>query len=320
MRTFACDESGSEGENLVHGETDVFAYASVHVTTSAAAACVAELRDRIRSPALEYKANHLLRAKHRAALTWLLGPAGPISGHALVHLTDKTFFLVGKVIDVLVDEIGYADSIGRRQKPRAETMTRTLYRDGPRTFGSTAWPAFLESFIELKRTTTPPAVDAFFHIADKLGESHEIMRLIAQARPAAEAFRAQLLDNPKAIPPLDPLMPAILRTVAHWYADGETVSIVHDEQPSLTDDRVTQLMEKLGGRLAGIRFVDSRSDPRVQVADFLAGVARRIASEELNTRGDAELTALLRPYVDPTSTWGDNRSGALLGLLKETPK
>jgi hypothetical protein len=73
-------------------------------------------------------------------------------------------------------------------------------------------------------------------------------------------------------------------------------------------------MEILGGQLVDIRFVDSRSDPRVQVADFLAGVARRIASEELNARGDAELTALLRPYVDPTSTWGDDRSGALLGV------
>lgn len=318
MRTIACDESGSEGENLVHGETDVFAYASVHVTTAAAAACVAELRDRIRSPALEYKANHLLRAKHRSALTWLLGSAGPISGHARVQLTDKTFFLVGKVIDVLVDEVGYADSIGWRQRPRAETMTRALYRDGPRTFGSTAWLAFLESFVELKRTATQqdgePAVDTFFHIAAKLGESHEIVRRIALARPAAEAFRVQLVDNPKAIPALDPLMPAILRAVAHWCADGRPVSIVHDEQPSLTDDRIAQLMEKLDGRLAGIRFVDSRSDPRVQVADFLAGVARRIASEELNTRGDAELTALLRPYVDPTSTWGDPRSGALLGV------
>jgi hypothetical protein len=314
MRTFACDESGSEGENLVRGETDVFAYASVHVTTSSAAACVAELRERIRSPALEYKANHLLRAKHRSALVWLLGSGGPIFGHACVHLTDKTFFLVGKVIDLLVDGIGYADSIGRRQSPRAETMTRVLHRDGPLTFGSAAWLDFLDSFIELKRTATHQSFDAFFRIAGELGESHEIARLIAGARPAAEALRAQLLDNPKAIPALDPLMPAILHTVAYWCADGQLASIVHDEQPSLTHDRVAQLMEILGGQLVDIRFVDSRSDPRVQVADFLAGVARRIASEELNARGDAELTALLRPYVDPTSTWGDNRSGALLGV------
>jgi hypothetical protein len=50
----------------------------------------------------------------------------------------------------------------------------------------------------------------------------------------------------------------------------------------------------------------------VQVADFLAGIARKIASDELNGRGDPVLTALLRPYVDPDSVWGDARSGALL--------
>jgi hypothetical protein len=66
------------------------------------------------------------------------------------------------------------------------------------------------------------------------------------------------------------------------------------------------------GRLAGLTLVDSTVDPRVQVADILAGTARKIASDELNDRGDAELTALLRPYVDPHSIWGDDRSWALL--------
>jgi hypothetical protein len=68
-----------------------------------------------------------------------------------------------------------------------------------------------------------------------------------------------------------------------------------------------------GARLAGLTLVDSTSDPRVQLADILAGVARKIASDELNERGDARFTALLRPYVDRFSIWGDDRSWALLG-------
>lgn len=50
----------------------------------------------------------------------------------------------------------------------------------------------------------------------------------------------------------------------------------------------------------------------MQIADFLAGVARKIASDELNGNGDAELTSLLRPYVDVLSIWGDDRSWSLL--------
>jgi hypothetical protein len=68
-----------------------------------------------------------------------------------------------------------------------------------------------------------------------------------------------------------------------------------------------------GVALDGLELVDSRRDPRVQLADFLAGVARKIASDELNGHGDPALTALLRPYIGTASVWGDAASWARLG-------
>jgi len=65
----ACDESGSEGEKLVGGVTAVFAHAGVRLSHEEAATCVRSLREMIKSPAVEYKANHLLRA---------LGPRGAL--------------------------------------------------------------------------------------------------------------------------------------------------------------------------------------------------------------------------------------------------
>jgi hypothetical protein len=149
--------------------------------------------------------------------------------------------------------------------------------------------------------------------------------LLQQAGPRAASVRARLLDDPRTIPPLDPLVPAILRAVVYWGEGGAPVAIVHDQHTALTRERIGQLQELLSqpepvpahhpptGRLASLRLVDSRSDSRVQVADFLAGVARRIASDELNDRGDETLTALLRPYVDAFSSWGDDRSWSVLG-------
>lgn len=90
MREIARDESGFEGSRLVGGVTDVLAHAGVDLAPSAAAGCVAELRRRIRSPAEEYEADHLLRGRHRGTLLWLFGPSGPVLGHAHVHLVDKT--------------------------------------------------------------------------------------------------------------------------------------------------------------------------------------------------------------------------------------
>lgn len=312
----ACDESGSEGEKLIGGETDVFAHASVQLSTESAADCIQETRDRIRSPALEYKSGHLLRTKHRSVLKWLLGPSGPIHGNAHVFLTDKTFFVAGKVAELV------AEVTDRQVKPEAAA----LHREGQRVLGRDRWEAFLESFNDLMRVTNRrgagTSVDSFLRMVDTLrlasisGEVHDIMDVLWQARSRIEDFRARLLDNPRMIPAMDPLIPAIVETVGHWSAGGRRVSIVHDEQPSLTEERIAQLKEILGtssrGRLVSLRFVDSRSDPRVQVADFLAGVARKIASDELNGRGDAELTALLRPYVDSLSSWGDDRSWSRL--------
>ncbi len=88
---------------------------------------------------------------------------------------------------------------------------------------------------------------------------------------------------------------------------------MHDETNTLTEDRLAHVRREVGPRLSGVRMVDSQQDPRVQLADFLAGVARKLASQALNCRADVELTALLRPYVDGDSCWGDPPSWELLG-------
>lgn len=292
----ACDESGSEGENLVGGETDVFVHAGIRMSPDAAEACVREIRRRIGSPAEEYKANHLLRAKHRPVLEWLLDPAGPLAGRGHVHLTDKTLFAVRAAVTVLAEQ-------------GTDTMARTLHREGPAAFGA-RWDFFLAAFTSVLRlnprrgVTTSPA--EFFALVGELaatpGEAGEIMGRFRDGAERVAAYRARLAD-PGFVPVLDPLVPAVRHTIRHWSAAGTPVAVVHDEQLALTAERVLQLKATLGARLAGVRFVDSRSDARVQVADFLAGVARRIASEELNARGDAQLTTLLQSFVDAESVW-----------------
>ncbi|WP_206686193.1 hypothetical protein [Kribbella qitaiheensis] len=102
-------------------------------------------------------------------------------------------------------------------------------------------------------------------------------------------------------------MPAIVRAIEYWGGPDRTVAIAHDRQTTLSPDRIGQLRQ-LTGNLAELELVESFSHPRVQVADFLAGVARKIASDQLNGTDDAELTTLLRPYVDPLSIWSDDPS------------
>lgn len=310
----ACDESGSDGENLIGGNTDVFAHAGVCVAADAAAGALREIRERIRSPAEEYKANHLLREKHRAVLEWLLGPSGPLHGHASVHLTDKAYFVLVAVLDVLAGG------------PTAAATAAALYREGRGTAEPSGWQAFLRAANDLVRRRNhedgEAPVDAFYRALEALrpepggdGGPSGVLEPLRRARPRAEAFRARIAAEPGAVEPLDPLFPALERTVARWGEGGTPVHVVHDRQNTLTEERIARLGASLppGRRLAGLRLAESRHDPRIQLADFLAGVARKLASDELAGRGDPVLTGLLRPYVDPLSVWGDDRSWSRLG-------
>jgi hypothetical protein len=274
----ACDESGYEGEKLIGGVTDVFAHAAVALDKTTAAACVAELRQRIRSPATEYKANHVLRSKHRPVLLWLLGSNGPLLGQAQVQLMDKAYFLVSQLTEQLIGE------------PADE-----LYRAGRHNPG---WDEFLVAANDLLRARDDIAV--FYAALDRLDFDSSTLKNLRQSRPRAEAL---LREDPPLIPPLDPLMRAIARAVEYWAERSRWVAIAHDRQTTLSPERIAQL--QAGTALARLELVHSFTDPRIQVADFLAGVARKIASDQLKGQDDAELTAVIRPYVDPLSVWGD---------------
>jgi len=282
----ACDESGADGENLVGGNTLFFAHGSVNVPVEFAAALIAETRERIRSPAEEYKANHLLREKHRAVLEWLLEA---LPGRAHVVLVHKESFLVERVVEVLGGSADDAVALSRAE------------------FGARVWTAFLRAANRLLRvradvdsavlvTEFLDSIDALRGSGTGTGTGVPLPHL-TEIRERAYAYRAGI---PTLIPLLDPLFPTIVDTAAHWSADGTPVHLVHDRQTLLTPARIEWLGERARARnvaLAGMRLVQARYDPRVQLADFLAGIARKIAGDEVSGSGDPVLGDLLRPYL-----------------------
>ncbi|WP_246060068.1 hypothetical protein [Herbidospora galbida] len=290
-----CDESGAEGEKLIGGVTDVFAHAGVALTLDEAEACMDEVRHRAPSPITEYKAFVIRRAKHRLALQWLLGPRGPLRGRAHVHLTDKTLFMTRRLSDLVGDD-------GDR-----------LHRLGPAAFGA-RWHDLLEAFNDLMRPYSERPIDDVFALVDDLaqapGEAGDLLRRLAKARPQIEDLRVRLARNPATAAPLDPLLPAIVRAVEYW-GRGRPVTIVHDRQTSLTEERIDLLRRACP--LEELRLEESHLDARIQVADLLAGIARGIAADGLHGQGDPLLTGLLAPYVDERSVWADGSMWILGG-------
>ena len=298
----ACDESGFSGGSLVGGHTTVFAHASVRIGAVPAARLVDRVRALTGGRAAEVKAVRVRRLHDRAVLEELLATAAP---RVRLHLTDTALFVLARLADLVVHGTAVAGTDSPGRDTRARALAFRLYAGHPT-------PDFLHRAGNLVRTHNrwlPKDPVAAFYALPGIPEE------IRAARTAIEEVRAWHERDRKRTPLMEPVIPALARTVEAWLATSVEVTVVHDEQSALTRERLTDIAAAVARRcpdrrLASVRFVDSRDDPRVQVADLLAGIARRVASDTLAGHPDDALVALLRPYVNPESTWGCRWSAA----------
>ncbi|MFI7541968.1 hypothetical protein [Actinoplanes sp. NPDC049599] len=324
----ACDESGFSGTNLLDPATPVITHASVDLAAGEAAGLITALRSGFRYSPDELKSGRFLRGPGAGeALEWLLTA---LTGRAHVHLVDKEYFLVTRIVDLFLAEPSYAAGTRLTQDHRPAALA--LYRAGRPAAG---WADFLAAFVELariKRRHRPDrrALDRFFRTRDTLvraGLGAPAAGILGDlSRTQVQAVLTRLCDDDRSIPPpLEPMLPALAETVLFWSGGVRQVLVIHDEQSALTADRLRRLQQVLADAagpsparlsplagpsparlsplagpsparlspLAGLVTVDSRDDPRVQVADLLAGVARRLP------RTVAE--GPLRPFLSPTS-------------------
>jgi hypothetical protein len=316
----ACDESGFAGGNLVgRGHSTVFAHASVQIEPGTAHELIGYLRREIGARGVgEYKSPEILRPRRRPILLWFLGPDSPVHGNAYVHLTDTRFFVLARLLDVLLGEQPVRGIAPPGRNARTRAMALTLYQSGEQSYGTARWQQFLVLSANLLRTNSrwvpQDAVQLFYAEVDSLAQLpaptdvRQVINLLAGTRAVAEVTRASHLHNPKLPPLIEPLLPAMSCAVARWGVRAHRLSVVHDEQSALTPERIAEIATTFatshpGHRLIDVRLVDSTAEPRVQVADFVAGIARRWASDRLQGQPDVELSDLLSPLVDQESVW-----------------
>lgn len=316
----ACDESGFSGTNLLDPATPVFTHASVDLRVDEAAELIRTLQSGVPWSLDELKSGRFLRRPQADDAVECLLAA--VSGRAHAHVVDKEYFLVTRIVDLFLAEPSYA--AGTRLTGQQRPAALSLYRAG--RAGGRDWDAFLETFVDLvrvKKGRRPDhrVVQRFFAARDSLArlglgpEAGAVLDRLSRTR--VRAILTRLARDDRSIPPpLEPLLPALAETVLFWSSGGRRqVHVVHDEQSALTAGRLRRLQAALAhgaqpsgadapepGRspatvspLAGLVTVDSRDDPRIQVADLLAAVARRSRHN-----GDDRL---LQPFISPTSLW-----------------
>ncbi|HEX6076201.1 MAG TPA: DUF3800 domain-containing protein [Micromonosporaceae bacterium] len=315
----ACDESGFSGTNLLDPASPLITHASVDLCIDEAVKLITALRSEFRFSPNEFKSGQFLRNPAVGeALGWFLAA---LRGRAHVHLVDKEYFLITRIVDLLLAEPSYAAGTRLTQDHRPAALT--LYR--ARHLAGCNWRVFLAAFVELvrikrRRRPVPLALERFFQardvlLRDRLGaQAKDVLDGLSRTRVQAVLTRL-IADDWSIPPPLEPMLPALAETVLFWSGGGKRqVLVTHDEQSALTAGRLSRLQQVLAdgagssapddadetgsspagiSPLAGLVMVDSRDDPRVQVADLLAGMARRLP--EIVDDGP------LQPFLSPTS-------------------
>jgi hypothetical protein len=287
----ACDESGFSGTNLLHSSEPVITHASVDLSAGEAVGLITALRSGFRFSPHEFKSGRFLRGPGAGeALEWFLAA---LTGRAHVHLVDKEFFLVTRIVDLLLTEPSYAAGTRLTQHHRPAALA--LYR--ARRAGGSDWGVFLAAFVDLvrikRRRPGRRNVEQFFQARDALlrnGLGAPADAVLHRLGPdPVRAVLSRLDNDDRSIPPpLEPMLPALAETVLFWSGGRRQVLVTHDEQSALTADRLTRLRRVLaadGGvsPLAGLVMVDSRDDPRVQVAVSGVSDSTRVSFSGLRT-------------------------------------
>jgi hypothetical protein len=321
----ACDESGNDGENMLSGRSTVFAHASVTLTPDDAAELMDEIRARTLSQSTELKSRTILQPRHQATAKWLLSHRS-IEGSASVHLTHKKYFVVSKLFDSTAEERAHELGYDIYETGVALAGANLLFFVAPQSYG-TGWDRLLMTFQHFMRARD--AAQAQDHLTrlircmvELLSDEDALARdvlvtVFAGFSHLASLSKLQLGQGlEERLRTMDPLISAVGAAVHYWGAiSGRPVELIHDDAKELTPvkiewakrslarpEDIAPSRQGLATELTDVRLVDSKDDPRVQVADLLAGIGR-IVGESMVNEQQHPLSPSLVPLVSGASLW-----------------
>lgn len=310
--TIACDESGSEGENLTTAHHPVFVHASTSIGLEQARDFVAQLRTATRTQAPELKSTTALLPQNRPAL---LGALRTLEDAGNIHLVEKSYFVTAKMVSTLL-----AQDPALAFSGHGRAWADYLHTTAPASVGVRRWSALLAAFNTLirahRRQDRQRPTPALFIDALEAAWSHcddeyarELLHEMWMERQAAVALAYAPSSTLREFDPMWPSIPAVART---WTLrlGHVPLELITDNYRELTSEDVQELCRAArepvsilgrihpGVDLRGLRFVDSKTDPRVQVADILGGVGQEVTRLAMNGVFDDDLQLAAHEMLD----------------------
>lgn len=317
MIEVAGDESGSEGENLANATHRFFTYGTTSVSVDEASEIICDIRVAIGSSRADIDAARELKSatllsRHPDVVASTLRES-LLASSASVYVADKWFFLAGKMVSLIVEE--QAAEIGVPIASIERMLAVELMDQVVPAIGNDLWSELMTAFNQVVRIYHPasgatPSAMPFLRALNRVrGIDHGgyIVTMLWQSREQI----LQYLDgaNGPVVRYLEPMIPTLLAVAGTWSDrfPSQQITIVADEQSSLTADALellTAAAPAVGARLAGVTTTRSHDDPRVQLADLLAG-AGRYAAARIQVGDHDELTRAVIPLLDDNGMWSD---------------
>lgn len=316
LTVVACDESASEGENLIASKHPVFVHGSTSLPLADAEEFIARLRVATRAQAPELKSGSVLVPRNRNALLDAL-PA--LDGHANIYFVDKSFFITAKLVVLTYAALATRNGFDVHFSGLGRHLTDVLHRDGANAVGPARWDALLSAFNDVIRSyaragTKAPSVWPFYmalSTARANCSDPRVAEILSEIWEARHMTLNYVNADPIEFRELDPLAPSLDAVARTWHMRlGVPFEFLHDRNSLLTESVRAAIVE--GSRtplsvrevdlpqadLRGIRLIDSTLDARVQVADILAGTGREIARMAAEGKFDDPLQKTVHQMLD----------------------
>jgi hypothetical protein len=311
-RVIAFDEAGNTGEDLLNNEQPVFTLASVWIETDVAEALAA-----YKGKELHFRSARKSHDGRAAILRVLTDPA--LSPETVrVTAIHKAFSVVAKMVDLLVEPLAASTGYDLYAGGAHIALSNLLFATLPVMLGDEAASRVFESFVVMCREPTKERRASFVltlgeaaRCADGRAEEH--LKLLA-AGTAVGAFGGS------GIPDLDPAPPSLMALAHSWAADGESFAILHDDRPELLrwepylarfwpGSAEPETFILYDGRsltyplpVTGLAVAASHTDPRLQIADVVAGSLQFVLNAQLGIGSDPVFAATLR-HETPLLSW-----------------
>jgi hypothetical protein len=326
----AFDEAGHTGENLLDSNQPVYVLASVALELDDAAA----LTSADGSAELHFAAAVRSDAGRRRVLD-VLGSSLLTPDTVRLAWVDKSFMITAKVVSLILEPYLAARGVFIENDTRAYELATILHKTLP-VADSEAFVVLQRSFVEVvrgDRSASARLRRAIKALQDAAGTS-QLAEVLATLGIAAAEFTlpdAELpapttdpghnaCDGDPFTPELHPGFPCLTSLLHAWADRLGPFGVIHDEHVEAAEwgpwlarihaEARPGIVRAPFGSLAypvpvtSFAFARSHDDPRIQVADVVAGAAASLATAAIGARvRDPRLVEVLRADVPQLDEW-----------------